>query len=126
VQRRTRQRDAIVSALKQAARPLAPLEILEQARGLVPRLGIATVYRAMRELLEEGIAIGVELPGESLRYELSGHGHHHHFQCRDCGKVFEVHGCPPGLSKLTPKGFRLDSHEVVLYGACSFCLNTAA
>jgi len=126
MQRKTRQRDAILGALRQAGRPLSPQEILNQAKASVPRLGIATVYRAVRDLIDEGEAIGVELPGESLRFELSGNGHHHHFQCRDCGRVFEVLGCPAGLSKLTPKGFRLDAHEVVLYGACSYCLGEAA
>jgi Fur family ferric uptake transcriptional regulator len=63
----------------------------------------------------------VELPGESPRYERSGIGHHHHFRCRSCARVFEIHGCPGDLRELTPEGFRLESHDVTLYGQCARC-----
>ena len=42
-------------------------------------------------------------------------------QRRDCTRVFEIHGCPGDLRELTPAGFQLESHEVVLYGLCARC-----
>jgi len=73
-------------------------------------------------LLEDGWLVAVDLPGESARYEVSGKRHHHHFQCRQCGKVYEVPGCLKDVGALTPRGFRVTGHEVVLYGKCSACL----
>jgi Fur family ferric uptake transcriptional regulator len=35
--------------------------------------------------------------------------------------VFEIHGCPGDLRELTPEGFRLESHDVTLYGQCAQC-----
>lgn len=84
-------------------------------------MGIATVYRTINSLVETGWLNPVELPGDSPRYERSGSGHHHHFQCRGCTKVFEIRGCPGDLAKLTPAGFVLEGHEVVLYGRCQRC-----
>ncbi|MCE7869303.1 transcriptional repressor [bacterium CPR1] len=121
MERNTRQRDAIRKALIEADRPLSPAEVLAAARELSPGLGIATVYRNLKGLEEESLIARIELPGEAPRYEVAGKHHHHHFHCRTCGKVFEVEGCPGDLSALSPPGFRLEGHELVLYGTCTSC-----
>lgn len=117
----TRQRRAIQSVFEQIDTPLSPQEILEHSQQAVPELGLATVYRTLRALLDEALVSTVELPGEPLRYERAGRGHHHHFQCRGCSRVFEVRGCPGNLPSITPQGFRLERHELVLYGLCEGC-----
>jgi Fur family ferric uptake transcriptional regulator len=121
MERNTRQRKAIQQCLEDAGRPLAPQEILEHAQGLVPGMGLATVYRNIKSMLEAGEIATVSLPGGGDRYEVAGHGHHHHFHCRACDKVYEVHACPGDMQKLTPEGFVLESHELTLYGTCSDC-----
>lgn len=119
--RSTRQRAAIQQALRDADRPLSPQEVLTGARTRVPQLGIATVYRNLKRLVDDGWLATVELPGAAARYEVAGKAHHHHFHCRSCDGVFEVDACPGSLRDLTPPGFTLESHEVVLYGLCVGC-----
>ncbi len=121
MERNTRQRGAIRRALQRADRPLSTNEVLSAARGEVGGIGIATVYRNIRALLDEGWLIPVELPGEVPRYELHGKGHHHHFHCSRCDRVFEVPGCVDTLHHIVPRGFVLVTHEVVLYGTCAEC-----
>lgn len=123
--RDTVQRRAIRRVLTEADRPLTPREVLDDAQEHAPGLGIATVYRTVKGLCEEGFLTTVELPGEPARFELSAKQHHHHFSCRMCGRVFELEGCPEGLKRLLPKGFSMEDHDVVLYGACREC-NSAA
>lgn len=122
MERDTAQRRAIRRVLHDAGRPLSPREVLDGGRESVSSLGMATVYRTLNALVEEGAVTSVELPGDSPRYELSGKPHHHHFHCRTCDQVFEVAGCPGDLKAVVPKGFRLEAHEVVLYGACVECI----
>lgn len=124
-QRGTRQKAAIRAAIDGAARPLLPQEILEAAQRAGAALSIATVYRNLKVLLEAGQIRTVELPGEVPRYESARHGHHHHFQCRTCARVFDVHACPGDFSELAPKGFRVESHELTLYGQCADCRRLA-
>jgi Fur family transcriptional regulator, ferric uptake regulator len=119
--RHTTQRDAIRGAFAAADRPLGPREVLELAQGELPGLGIATVYRNINRLVAEGWLTPVALPGEPARYEQAGKHHHHHFHCRRCGGVYEVHGCPGSLRRLVPRGFKLESHELVLGGVCARC-----
>lgn len=121
MERITRQRNSIYSVIEAAARPLLPVEIHTAAQVEVPALGIATVYRGIKQLIEAGEIQVVELPGEPARYELTGHKHHHHFQCKSCQRVFDVHACPGDMQKLAPKGFTVEGHELTLYGLCSEC-----
>ncbi|MBK7594415.1 MAG: transcriptional repressor [Gemmatimonadetes bacterium] len=121
MERNTRQRGAIRRAFQRADRPLSTAEVLELARAEVGRLGIATIYRNIRAMLDEGWLVTVELPGEVPRYELHGKAHHHHFHCRRCDRVFEVPGCVGTLQAIVPDGFTLESHEIVLYGKCPEC-----
>ncbi len=119
--RETRQKQAIRDAFADADRPLSPAEALALAEKHAPKLSIATVYRNVATLVEEGWLTAVELPGESTRYELAGKKHHHHFQCKTCDKVFEFKGCKVKTAPKLPRGFRVTGHEFFFYGTCAEC-----
>jgi Fur family ferric uptake transcriptional regulator len=123
--RSTRQRHAIEAVLSGAGRPLSPVEILESARTSVARLGLATVYRTLKLLMEEGEVRAIDLPGESPRYELADSAHHHHFQCKACSRVYDIPGCPGDMRRLAPRGFTVEHHDVTLYGRCAACRRAA-
>jgi Fur family ferric uptake transcriptional regulator len=125
VQRYTRQRNSILNALVAAQRPLGPQEILTAAREDTPTLGIATVYRTIGLLLDDGAIRAVALPGDAPRYEAADLGHHHHFKCEVCDRVFDVNACVADLVKLVPRGFVLLGHDVTLYGRCAECARRA-
>ncbi|AFZ68581.1 Fur family transcriptional regulator [Deinococcus peraridilitoris] len=121
-QRQTRQRDAILRVLEGAPGPLSVPELLERAQEELPALGIATVYRTLKLLQEDGRVRALSLDGES-RFERADLGHHHHFACRKCGGVFDLALCPVSLPSGTvyPGGFVVEAHEVTLYGLCPRC-----
>ena len=121
MERRTKQRDAIVNAIVVAARPLSPHEILEAASSEMAALSIATVYRTLRVLLDEGSIDAIELPGEPPRYEEAALGHHHHFKCTACDRVFDVKACQISMKTLVPPDFSVDRHELTVYGLCGEC-----
>ena len=121
MERSTAQRKAIHCVLENAGRPLSPPEIFSQARSMAPGLGMATVYRTLKRLLDDKTIASVELPGEAPRYERSGMQHHHHFRCTSCNKVFDWFGCQCTCEQNTPHGFAVESHEVYLFGRCDAC-----
>ena len=121
-QRNTRQREKIVAAIRDSQGPLTVPEILERAQQDLPGLGVATVYRTVKLLLEDGKIQPVILPSGETRYESTGLGHHHHFHCRVCDEVYDLEECP--VSVPTGKyhhGFVVEDHELTLYGVCSSC-----
>jgi len=121
--RQTKQRNTILKEMLSAEGPLSVAEIHERAGGDVPGLGIATVYRTIKALREEGEVAVVELPGEEPRYEPAGRGHHHHFRCRVCDQIFDLGVCPVGIPQGTtlPGGYTVEDHSLTLYGRCSAC-----
>ena len=119
--RETRQKQAIRTAFAEADRPLSPAEALRFAEETAPGLSIATVYRNITAMVEEGLLVPVALPGDSTRYEVAGKQHHHHFQCRQCSKVYEFAGCDMGAKPKLPRGFRVTGHEFFFYGTCAEC-----
>ena len=121
--RSTQQRRAIVEAIRGAAGPLTVDEIHNAAQQDVSNLGIATVYRTVKLLLDSEEIRIVTLPDGQARYEAANLGHHHHFRCRRCGQVFDLDMCPISLPEGTqlPGGFHVEDHEVTLYGTCPDC-----
>lgn len=121
MQYRTRQRQAIQRVFRTSGRPLTAAEVMEEASAEVPKLGIATVYRALRQMVDEGVLRQIEVPGTTPHYESAALKHHHHFVCERCERVFDLEGCPGGLGKLLPEGYRAVRHEIVIYGECAAC-----
>lgn len=120
--RQTSQRRAIREAVAAAGRPVLPEEVLSTAQRTVPGIGIATVYRNLKRLHEQGFLRSVELPGvATTRYELASLSHHHHFHCRGCDQVTDIAICPGDLGRHAPAGFVVESHELVLHGLCAGC-----
>ena len=121
----TRQRQVLIDVFEAAKRPLTPGEICDAARKELPSVGIATVYRAIRQFLSEGRVRVVEVPGAAPHYERATHDHRHFFLCQHCRQLFDLIGCMGGFSSLAPRGFRVRHHEIVLYGECAACLKKA-
>lgn len=121
MKRRTEQRRIIQNIFQETLRPLSPIEVLDKAKEKMEKISMATVYRNLKFFHDRKWLTKVELPNEAARYERSDLGHHHHFQCRDCDRLFDLDGCPENIYKLIPNNFTLYSHEVTLYGSCREC-----
>jgi len=121
--RRAVQQEVVHEILRNSTRPLLPADILRIAEGLGRRLGVATVYRALRALAEAHEIISVLIQDGPPRYELVELGHHHHFLCQKCGTVFDISGClgKELFMEMVPDNFRLEGHEVTLHGLCAEC-----
>ena len=120
--RNTRQKAAIREAFAEAHRPLSPEEVLRSAQQHHSGVGIATVYRNIQTLVEEGWLQPVAVPGDATRYEVAGKKHHHHFQCNECDKLYDLEGCAAQSKPKLPKGFRASGHEFYVYGTCAACI----
>ena len=121
--RNTKQKRAVWGAFEEAQRPLSPLEVHQAVSRSLPSVSLATVYRILRSLEEEGNIVSVSLPGAPDRYETRAcaERHHHHFFCDHCAKVFDIPGCGLKVDSHLAPGFLVRAHEVVLYGRCGEC-----
>lgn len=124
--RRTRQRLSIEEVFRKESRPLTPPEVFEGARRIFPGIGLRTVYRQLKDMAEEGLVVGVDYPGQPLRYEWVSDAHHAHFICRACDRVFDLQVEVPDVEIEPPAGFIVSGQETVFYGTCPDCQEPTA
>ena len=101
-------------------------EIFDGIRERGGRVGIASVYRALEQLVELDLVQRVELGDGVARFEPShaDGDHHHHLVCDDCGKVepFSDPGLERALEQTASRlAYDMRGHEVVLHGHCDDC-----
>jgi Fur family ferric uptake transcriptional regulator len=95
--------------------------LLVEARA---RVGLATVYRTLATLAENGVVDTLMHHRGEACYRLCGEGHHHHLVCSGCHRVVELGGCEldPWLADLAAEhGFALEGHTVEVSGRCPAC-----
>jgi Fur family ferric uptake transcriptional regulator len=115
----TGQRRVIARVLSDSADHPDVEELYRRAAALDARISIATVYRTVRLLEENGILERRDFGGGRARYEPSAHGHHHHLIDVDTGRVieFEDEEHERVLKAIAARlGFELVSHRLELFG----------
>jgi len=120
--RMTPQRRAVLDALTGQKGAFAVVDVFEVARRAEPSLGLATVYRTVELLRSTGFVQPLAGAGDAT-YVRCHPGHHHHLVCHECGSVEETTLCgAPSPTLLAEKhGFKVDSHELNVYGTCRAC-----
>ncbi|HXH11380.1 MAG TPA: transcriptional repressor [Alphaproteobacteria bacterium] len=125
--RATRQLEAVYEALQgDSTHPFAD-EIYRRVRKKLPRISLATVYRNLQRLVEDG-KIRMVLLGERIaRYdpEVSDHDH---FVCETCGCIrdlFLERERQMDLAPLAQAGFVVTSLHLTVYGVCHVCSQQA-
>lgn len=112
-------RDAIYETLKSTKSHPCADWVYEKVNECMP-VGIATVYRNLKQLESAGLIVAIENSQGSVHYDadVTTHGH---FICEECGKIIDV-DLPPAQTELAEqKGFEVKRSKVVLYGRCPQC-----
>ena len=124
--RRGGARQAVIDALAGERCAVTALELDDRLRDSGRRVGRASVYRALEQLVGLGLAHRLDLGTETARYERTDPGgeHHHHMVCDTCGKVlpFADDALERAVTRVSGgRGFEVRDHEIVLHGACGAC-----
>jgi Fur family ferric uptake transcriptional regulator len=121
----TRQRRAVLEALRRAHGPVSAKDL--HAR-LDRGVGLATVYRALQGLVDSGrVDVFRRQSGEAL-FRLCNPVHHHHLVCQRCGQVVEIDTCEVELwaSRVAHRhGFTISGHQADVFGVCAACRSSS-
>ncbi|NOX71400.1 MAG: transcriptional repressor, partial [Candidatus Micrarchaeota archaeon] len=119
--RMTTQRILILDYLKSVkTHPTAEM-VHEALVKKLPTLTLATVYRNLNLLAEEGKILRLEIGKE---YHYDGFNHSHiHCVCTKCGKVLDVENSDViiNIDGEPAKGFMPHSAGIIIYGLCARC-----
>ena len=116
----TPQRRAILTAFEQgAAGHLTADDVLRRARDELPELSRATVYNALNEFVSVGLLRSAE--GQAVHLYDPNVAAHHHFRCRSCHRLFDVH--PTGVEHLdlAEEAFEVLETQILFEGLCGDC-----
>jgi Fur family ferric uptake transcriptional regulator len=116
-------RSAVIGLLEGEDCCVSAADVHSSLRG---RIGIASVYRVLESLHEVGSVRRVDVGDGVARYEPVRAQHHHHLVCTACGKVeaFDDAELERAIRRVEAKsGYAVETHDVVLQGACDTCRN---
>jgi len=121
--RMTRQRQAILEALRRPQAIHDPAWVLEQVRPEMPNLSLGTVSRTMSLLRQAGL-INASRPMRRATPVDSRAGVSCHATCTRCGSgtdaTIDTRDDLEGLTA-TATGFRVSGHRLEVYGLCPQC-----
>jgi len=122
----TRQRELVLKALFEHEGHFSPEELyrLIQQDSPETKVGIATVYRTLTLLEEEGLADSISFGKEGKRYEIGLKKHHDHLICTECGKIIEFFDetIERQQEEVARKfDFQMTDHAMKIIGICREC-----
>jgi len=120
----TPQREMIVEAIAHSGHHINAEEVFAQVQERTRSMNIATVYRTLELLVEQGLASRIDLGEERVIYATYQHGPHIHLVCRQCGQVVDAN--QDMLSVLNHQlqseyQFAADLQHISVVGLCSNC-----
>jgi len=119
------QREQILAAFMKSKGHLTIDDLYNAVRKKSPKIGLATVYRAMSVICDAGLAREVDFGDGVRRFEHKyQRQHHHHLVCIKCGRVIEVaSGEVERLQKNLAKqhNFAPTKNMMKIFGICSKC-----
>lgn len=121
--RTTRQREAVREALGESEEFVSAQALHQSLRVGGSTVGLATVYRALAALAEDGEADALQSGGEVL-YRACTPTHHHHLICRSCGRTVELEAATVERwagQVAAEHGFVEPEHVVDIFGLCADC-----
>ena len=120
----TPQREMIVETIAHSGHHINAEEVFAQVQERTSSVNIATVYRTLELLVEQGLASRIDLGEERVMYATYQHGPHIHLVCRQCGQMIDAN--QDMLSVLNHQlqseyQFAADLQHISVVGLCSDC-----
>lgn len=127
--RLTPQRAMVLEIVHHSQGHLTVDEVHAQVRAASPYVDLATTYRTLALLKQNGLVSELRLEKQPIRFEAVRRGEeHHHAVCSQCGAVLQVeHADLASLEAILREkyGFRLEPVHVTLPGLCHDCASSA-
>lgn len=116
--------EQLLKELKRSKGELSGQDLHARLRQGQTPMGLATVYRHLRQLQQQGLVRCRHLPSGEALYAPAERDEHH-LTCVDCGSTTTLEICPVHgvqLSAAHLGGFKPLFHTLEFFGLCEVCL----
>ena len=120
----TPQREMVIGIIAHADRHMSAEEIFQELGKQTQATNLATVYRTLDMLREEGFACRNDLSEGKIVYATFQHGPHIHLVCRHCNHIIEADPQilgPLGDNLHRQYKFSADLQHISIFGLCAEC-----
>lgn len=120
----TPQREMILEAFAHSVDHVTAEQLFTSVSQRTRSINIATVYRTLDILVDEGLATRVDLRDGQVIYTTSRHGEHIHLVCRHCGVIIKAeHQFVDSLGSqlFSEYKFSADLEHISFTGVCTHC-----
>ena len=118
----TRQRQAIIEALRSTTHHPDAQWVHEQVRRELPNVSLATVYRNLDFLTRQGVILQIATKDSAARFD-GNTRMHGHIACTSCSRIDDV-PLPRAVTELRdlgPAGYRSVEVKLEFEGVCPEC-----
>jgi Fur family ferric uptake transcriptional regulator len=120
----TPQRELIIQTIAHAGNHMTAEDIFAEVQTHTQALNLATIYRTLELLIDEGLVTGINLGEGRIVYATINHGPHIHLVCRGCGHVIDAN--PQLLASVKDQlqnehSFQPDLDHISIFGLCANC-----
>lgn len=119
----TKQRKAVLRAIRESDKHLTAAEVFDDARRFLPGISLATVYNSLNYLKKEGLIGEIRFGTDAKLYDRKLTQHDHAI-CNSCGRLVDLElTLPDGLLEEAAdrSNFKAESIELTLRGLCPEC-----
>jgi Fur family ferric uptake transcriptional regulator len=120
--RLTPQREMILAAIIQSGDHMSAEDVFNKVQEQSSAINLATIYRTLDMLVEEGLACRTDLGTGEHMYATNQHGPHIHLICRKCGYACDAdYALLEQLEEtiLSEYDFVPDLHHIAIFGICA-------
>lgn len=116
---------AVLEAVRATNNHPTALEVYDTVRQSRPHIGLATIYRVLHQLSDQGMIRELGRDAERCRYDART-VRHDHAVCTRCGALIDLPveiAMPDGALKAAARaiGMQPRSYEIKIYGMCAAC-----
>lgn len=119
MKKHSRQRDAVYAAVCRTVLHPTAATVFREVSGEIPNISLATVYRNLSDLCDDGKLIRIVSDDGVTHYDANVE-RHHHLTCSECGTVVDV-PIQLNIDISSVTDCKITDYEVMFYGKCPNC-----
>jgi Fe2+ or Zn2+ uptake regulation protein len=123
ISRRSHQRDVVLDAVRSTMEHPTADWVYRRARRQLPRISLATVYRNLQQLVDEGLIHELQATGQAARFD-ANIDRHYHVRCLGCGRINDLPlSVDDGIERRARSAidYQILGHQVEVHGLCPAC-----